>query len=565
MNSKDQFKYFLSNNNGKDKKCEEDDECLIMEVKESLLRVRAATPEALAQQLINSFLHDGHFCQNGDQFPFVMLLMHQWFDTSIGLARKLINSFWKDSFCTSSCSHSDYDLCSLYQHQSKVCHAIHFWISSFPIHFDGESQLTAMIENFREEIKEDPKLSQLVQLSQIRSFAWTRIVSVQKKMEKRKVSLVLDLLEPQELANHMTFLEHKIMSRITFLDLKAYALSGKMSSPLERSIRLFNGLSHWIQFMVLKCKLPQQRAQVIHKFIQLAQCLLELNNFNSLMSVVWGLSHSSLARLHLTQSQVPSQAQKSLTQLTNLLSSNNNFANYRRCLLQTSGFRIPYLGLHLKDLISLDTALPDRVDGGLVNFRKMTQLAAIFGELWEVQKGTPPLEVNHDLVNTLKLSLDSIQSDDQIYSLSLQREPRNIQVWWQSELFALWAKDISMDTNGKHSQKQVQEVVKRIYEKYDLDGDGLLSAGDLHEKLSGQMFHLLDTDKDGKISKVDVESFFLGVNPHHFQETTYIRPTICSHCTGLLWSLKRQGFKCKDCGINTHKHCKDLVSSKCNS
>jgi hypothetical protein len=73
------------------------------------------------------------------------------------------------------------------------------------------------------------------------------------------------------------------------------------------------------------------------------------------------------------------------------------------------------------------------------------------------------------------------------------------------------------------------------------------------------------------ISKTEMRSYFLrakyhdlkGEFKHDFHETTYFKPTFCVHCTGLLWGLIKQGWKCKDCGINAHRHCKDQVVMEC--
>lgn len=62
-----------------------------------------------------------------------------------------------------------------------------------------------------------------------------------------------------------------------------------------------------------------------------------------------------------------------------------------------------FRGVHLKDLILLNTALPDWVEGGFVNFRKMVQLSMIFTELMQVQNATLPIEPNMDLVNTVRV------------------------------------------------------------------------------------------------------------------------------------------------------------------
>lgn len=60
-----------------------------------------------------------------------------------------------------------------------------------------------------------------------------------------------------------------------FTDFKNYAMSGsiKDNPKLERSIALFNGLSQWIQCMVLSKTTPQQRADVIVKFVNVAKVM----------------------------------------------------------------------------------------------------------------------------------------------------------------------------------------------------------------------------------------------------------------------------------------------------
>jgi hypothetical protein len=60
--------------------------------------------------------------------------------------------------------------------------------------------------------------SHLLDLSGIASYDWIRNVSFREpdgSRPSRKVSLVFNHLEPDELALHLTFLEHKIMRRIT--------------------------------------------------------------------------------------------------------------------------------------------------------------------------------------------------------------------------------------------------------------------------------------------------------------------------------------------------------------
>ena len=66
---------------------------------------------------------------------------------------------------------------------------------------------------------------------------------------------------------------------------------------------------------------------------------------------------------------------------------------------------VNFRGVHLKDLILLHTALPDRVEGNLINFRKMAQLSLILRELTKLQghDSIPGVYANMDLINTLRV------------------------------------------------------------------------------------------------------------------------------------------------------------------
>ena len=76
---------------------------------------------------------------------------------------------------------------------------------------------------------------------------------------------------------------------------------------------------------------------------------------------------------------------------------------------------------------------------------------------------------------------------------------------------------------------------------------------------------------DGLISKAEMKTYFVRAHSqalsngfkHNFSVHTYFSPTFCIHCTGLLWGLIKQGVKCKQCGINAHKHCKNRVVVEC--
>lgn len=550
------------------------------------IAVRTASTDTLIELCVNCFGVDGEIMEEYSNYPRVFFLMHKWFVPSEQVSEHLIALFHQSeqvSQCHPSCRHYFSGGCWVAQQRSRICHTFRYWIRTYPLHFDMDQRLAFVIKEFQSELEEHPDLSGLVDLSKVPSYDWMRNMSVRNPAMKhnRKVSLVFNHLEPDELAEHLTFLEHKVMRRISFQDFKEYAVTAMLKDNvrLERSIALFNGLSQWIQCMVLSKTTPQQRADVIVKFVNVAKRLRELQNYNTLMAVVGGLCHSALARLSKTTACISPDAQRILTDMTELLSSASNFSNYRRALNESVGFRIPILGVHMKDLISLHVALSDYADNGLINFRKMAQLSVIFQELAELQNATPPIEANMDLVNTLRLSLDRAYTEDEIYELSLAREPRTSSSPQTSPtrpvVFAEWAEGVVIAPDPEVIEKHVHAMVEAVFKNYDNDRDGYISQAEF-EAIAGNFpfidsFCVLDADQDGMISKEEMREYFIRANcpafrngfKHDFHETTYFKPTYCTHCTGLLWGLIKQGYKCKDCGINSHKHCKDKVVMEC--
>ncbi|XP_034040283.1 ras guanyl-releasing protein 3-like [Thalassophryne amazonica] len=373
-----------------------------------------------------------------------------------------------------------------------------------------------------------------------------------------------------------------------FTDYQSYVIhSCVVDNPtLERSIALFNGISHWVQLMVLSKLTPQTRAEVITKYIHVAQKLLQLQNFNTLMAVIGGLSHSSISRLKETHSHLVPEVVRIWREMTELVSSSNNYSYYRKAFSECHGFKIPILGVHLKDLIAVNAVFPDWVDNSnKVNLVKMQQLYITFNELVSLQSAVAQVEPNMDLIYLLTLSLDLYYTEDEIYELSLLREPRNPKSLPTSPttpnkpLVPLdWASGVTAKPDPSVVNKHIRKVVDSVFRNYDHDHDGYISQEDFESIAANfpflDSFCVLDKDQDGLISKDEMIAYFLRANPllqckmgpgfiHNFQEMTYLRPTFCEHCAGFLWGIIKQGYKCKDCGVNCHKQCRELLVLAC--
>ncbi|XP_052551439.1 RAS guanyl-releasing protein 1 isoform X3 [Tympanuchus pallidicinctus] len=476
---------------------------------------KGATLEDLLETCIQSFDLEGNSYPN-NQLLKMILTMHQFIISSADMLQKL----------------SDLYLSALEKKSSvlcvKICYFVRYWITEFWIMFKMDSKLSTTMEAFQELVKANGEElhCRLIDTTQINSRDWSRKLTQRVKAnssKKRKVSLLFDHLEPEELSDHLTYLEFKSFRRISKLH--------------------------------------------------------QLQNFNTLMAVIGGLCHSSISRLKETSSCVPHDVIKVFNEMTELLSSCRNYDCYRRAYNECTNFKIPILGVHLKDLISLHEAMPDYLEDKKINICKLYSLYNHINELIQLQEMPLPLEANMDLVHLLTLSLDLYYTEDEIYELSYAREPRSHRAApltpSRPPVVADWASGVAPKPDPKTVSKHVQRMVDSVFKNYDHDQDGYISQEEF-EKIAASFpfsFCVMAKDSEGLISRDEITAYFMRASSiysklglgfsHNFQETTYLRPTFCDNCAGFLWGVIKQGFRCKDCGMNCHKQCKDLIVIEC--
>uniref|UniRef100_A0A8D0B060 RAS guanyl releasing protein 4 n=1 Tax=Sander lucioperca TaxID=283035 RepID=A0A8D0B060_SANLU len=455
------------------------------------------------------------------------------------------------------------------------------WISQFPAVFEADPLLEQTMGDLWALVRSggEKTHSQLLDTSCPHGNIFQ---APSPSVKKRKVSLIFDHMEPDEMAEHLSYLEFKNFCNVSFLDYRSYVVRGSVrdNPALERSVMMCNGVSQWVQLMILSRHTAQQRAQVFTKFIHVAQKLRALQNFNTLMAVTGGLCHSSISRLKDTSNLLTPDITKALSEMTELLSSRSNYINYRRVYNECSGFKVPILGVHLKDLISLNEALPNYIDEDKINLSKLQHLYSNINDLVAIHTCTPPFEANKDLLHLLTLSLDLYYTEDEIYELSYTKEPKNTKIQpvapVKPPVLAEWGSGVTPRLDPNTISKHVKQMVDSIMKNYDQSQDGYISLEDF-EKIAANFpfsFCTHETDREGQISREEITSYFmrgmsvcakLGYNfkAHNFHETTYKRPTFCETCRGFLWGVIKQGYHCKDCGINCHRHCRDLVGIEC--
>ncbi|XP_030875659.1 RAS guanyl-releasing protein 1 [Leptonychotes weddellii] len=168
---------------------------------------KGASLDDLIDSCIQSFDADGNLCRS-NQLLQVMLTMHRIIISSAELLQKVI-TLYKDALAKNSPG-----LCL------KICYFVRYWITEFWIMFKMDASLTNTMEEFQELVKASGEElhCHLIDTTQINARDWSRKLTQRIKSntsKKRKVSLLFDHLEPEELSEHLTYLEFKSFRRIS--------------------------------------------------------------------------------------------------------------------------------------------------------------------------------------------------------------------------------------------------------------------------------------------------------------------------------------------------------------
>ncbi|XP_061028559.1 RAS guanyl-releasing protein 4 isoform X2 [Eubalaena glacialis] len=531
-----------------------------------MLNEGGCSEDDLLEKCIQSFDSAGSL-RRGDHILNMVLAMHSWVLPSAHLAARLL-TLYPPGYQEATGSTQEL-------RRLQICHLVRYWLTQHPETVHQEPQLEEVIGRFWATVEQEGNATQ-------RSLGdSTNLPGLGKK---RKVSLLFDHLETEELAEHLTYLEFRSFQAITPQDLRGYVLQGSVRGcpALEGSVGLSNSVSRWVQVMVLSRPGPAQRGQVLDKFIHVAQRLLQLQNFNTLMAVTGGLCHSAISRLKDSYTHLSPDSTKALLELTELLAAHNNYACYRRTWAGCTGFRLPVLGVHLKDLVSLHEAQPDRLPDGRLHLPKLNSLYLRLQELATLQRQHPPCSANEDLLHLLTLSLDLFHTEDEIYELSYAREPRCPKSLppspFKVPLVVEWAPGVTPKPDRVTLGRHVEQLVESVFKNYDPEGRGTISQEDF-ERLSGNFpfachgLHPPPRQGSGSFSREELTGYLLQASAicsklglaflHTFQEVTFRKPTFCSSCNGFLWGVTKQGYRCRDCGLCCHKHCRDQVKVEC--
>ncbi|OAR02478.1 hypothetical protein LLEC1_07632, partial [Akanthomyces lecanii] len=252
-------------------------------------------------------------------------------------------------------------------------------------------------------------------------------------MNKTRYHVFMDLSD-DDIADELTRIDWILFSSIRIRDLVRYvSLSttqkGKATSlkNVNRMINHFNHVAKWVANLILLRDKAKHRAQMLEKFMNIAMKLRLLNNYNGLAAILAGINGTAIHRLAQTRQLVSPDVQKRFARAVLLMSTQKSHSAYRLAWDNSPPPRIPFVPLHLRDLVNAEEGSKTFVgpNGERVNWRKFEVLGDVLLPLMKSQGTAYPNLVKNMLSRELILGCRMPTDDEEIYRRSIELESNN--------------------------------------------------------------------------------------------------------------------------------------------
>ncbi|KFP72425.1 Ral guanine nucleotide dissociation stimulator-like 1, partial [Acanthisitta chloris] len=376
--------------------------------------IKAGTLEKLVENLLTAF-GDGDFT-----YISIFLATYRAFASPKAVLELLLDRF--GNLGTSSHGEAA-NLNSLELLRTEITSVLRAWLEQCPEDFREPPDYTCLLK-LLDYLKNNMPCSDMESKAQnlLKQFQSQEVETVDEFCSTSSSDLIdgedLEISNPEEFSS---FPDHVVAEQLTYMDVMLFKKvvphhclgsiwsqrdkkENKHLAPTVRAtITQFNAVTKCVVSTILATKglKIQQRAKIIEKWIHIALECRILKNFSSLRAIISALQSNSIYRLKTTWMCVSKDILLMYEELSEIFSDHDNYLTSRELLMKeaTSKFAnldssekenlkrsqkrlqlqknkgvmqgtVPYLGTFLTDLIMLDTALQDYVEGDLINFEK---------------------------------------------------------------------------------------------------------------------------------------------------------------------------------------------------
>merc|ERR1719384_936666 len=212
-------------------------------------------------------------------------------------------------------------------------------------------------------------------------------------------------LDNKKLAEQITVLDFKYFKAIQKRECLNQAWKKKNKYEIATNICAlidqFNKMSKWVQATILLAKNVKQRGRLIKKFIKISNELLALRNFQSLCAFHGALSSVPIHKLKHAWTYVPAKHIARFEEMRVIFNTRNNMANLRKLHREAHAPLVPYTGIFLSDLVSIEEGNKKHKDDGTVNFAKLMRLSEAIDNILLYQRTRYEITDNYEIQQLL--------------------------------------------------------------------------------------------------------------------------------------------------------------------
>ncbi|CAB4009555.1 ral guanine nucleotide dissociation stimulator-like 1 isoform X2 [Paramuricea clavata] len=267
---------------------------------------------------------------------------------------------------------------------------------------------------------------------------------------------------PTEIAEQLTLIDADLFKAVIPRDCVGCVWSRRdknenknRPSSVKATVEQFNAVSRRVITTILFGESRgspsiMRRAKRLEAWIEIAQGCRDLKNFSSLKAIMSALQSAPIHRLKKTWGSISRSHHSSFEELSTLVCEDSNQQIVRELLkkegtAKTVEFKkktsltrkgihqrqpengyisgtVPYLGTFLTDLMMLDTACPDMIDGNLINFEKRQKEFEIIAQIRLFQEAAKNYYILPD--NDFRMWFDSLETltENEYFTLSCSLE-----------------------------------------------------------------------------------------------------------------------------------------------
>ncbi|KAF9404950.1 hypothetical protein BGZ94_003840 [Podila epigama] len=227
------------------------------------------------------------------------------------------------------------------------------------------------------------------------------------------------------IAAQLTFVEYGLFKKLKPRDmLRQVWKTKKGSAAFQACIAHFNFISSWVGTMILLPTKAKHRAKMMEKFISVAKVLRDMGNYNTTMAIIGAMNSSPIHRLNQTRELLQSkEIWNTFKELEHLMSSERSFYEYRSALKASTGKGpcIPYLGVHLGDLLSTSEGNKDYRQDRTLHWQKFSLMTEVISTVMNFQ--SEPYRIQPDPFISRVLTETRVLDDEELYVKSVATEP----------------------------------------------------------------------------------------------------------------------------------------------